>query len=131
MDCSGCWSVDTLFVASITRTHRAHSTNGVEMCSQILIELQVMHLKPRSKEILKRYSGNFPATVLDIQKTGFYMFPMHPRENVIKIATHSTGYPLQGVELTEDLLKAKLKTVVEKESVKFRKFIQEYIFSFF
>jgi glycine/D-amino acid oxidase-like deaminating enzyme len=49
----------------------------------------VFHLQVEQPE---RFAGDqFPVFTADISHTGWYGFPLHPRENVIKIANHGAG----------------------------------------
>lgn len=84
-----------------------------------------MHLKPKSAEVLNSFGGQCPVTIADIVKTGFYILPTHPLENCIKIATHTEGYPMQGVNITAEELEKKLREVLSTEVPHFRKFLKE------
>ena len=52
----------------------------------------VFHLKPSNPELFSE--ENFPVLAADIAKTGWYGFPIHPKEKVVKIANHSEGLEL-------------------------------------
>lgn len=49
----------------------------------------VFHLKPANPAIFT--PPDFVVFTADITKTGWYGFPLHPRENVVKIANHGVG----------------------------------------
>lgn len=50
----------------------------------------VWHLRPRAPE---RFSADrFPVFTADIARTGFYGFPLHPREGVVKMGHHGLGF---------------------------------------
>lgn len=52
----------------------------------------VFHLKPERAALFS--SPHFPVFGADISNTGWYGFPLHPREQVVKIARHSQGIPI-------------------------------------
>ena len=52
----------------------------------------VFHLRPRAPSLFD--STRFPVFGADIASTGWYGFPLHPREGVVKIARHGTGRSL-------------------------------------
>lgn len=49
----------------------------------------VFHFRPVEVELFK--SENFPVFTADISNTGWYGFPYHPREGIVKIARHTDG----------------------------------------
>jgi glycine/D-amino acid oxidase-like deaminating enzyme len=51
----------------------------------------VFHLSPPSPESFDAESG-FPTFMADVSQTGWYGFPLHPREGVVKIANHGVGF---------------------------------------
>ncbi len=56
----------------------------------------VFHLKTAN---LENFSlPKFVVFTADIANSGWYGFPVHPREGIIKIANHGTGLPLHPVE---------------------------------
>jgi glycine/D-amino acid oxidase-like deaminating enzyme len=56
----------------------------------------VFHLQPRDMKVLSQYTPpNFPVYTADIEYTGFYGFPAHPHEKVLKIGHHGRGYPMR------------------------------------
>jgi glycine/D-amino acid oxidase-like deaminating enzyme len=52
----------------------------------------VFHLRPSEPELFKQ--NQFPVFGADIANTGWYGFPLHPSEKVVKIANHGTGLEL-------------------------------------
>ncbi len=52
----------------------------------------VFHLKPTDPTLFT--SPDFAVFTADIARTGWYGFPFHPREQVVKIANHSVGQVL-------------------------------------
>ena len=77
----------------------------------------VFHLKPKKPELFM--PGNFPVFSADISHTGWYGFPVHPKEKVVKIALHSTGLELHR-ELDE-------RKVYPADEAKLRTFLLESI----
>lgn len=52
----------------------------------------VFHLRPAAPE---RFTGDgFPVFTADIARTGWYGFPLHPREGIVKIGNHGAGQEL-------------------------------------
>ena len=49
----------------------------------------VFHLRPRHPE--RFVAARFPVFMADIARTGWYGFPLHPREGVVKVARHAAG----------------------------------------
>lgn len=86
-----------------TQEGRKFSAGEVIVCAgnstpYLLPELQayfrvtghpVFHLQPSRPELFK--TANFSVFAADISNTGWYGFPMHPKEQVIKIAKHGPG----------------------------------------
>ena len=56
----------------------------------------VFHLKPTNSTLFT--SPDFAVFTADIAQTGWYGFPLHPREQVVKIANHSAGQVLHPVQ---------------------------------
>ncbi len=56
----------------------------------------VFHLKPRDPTLY--LPECFPVFAADIAQTGFYGFPLHPTEGVVKIALHTEGLELDPVK---------------------------------
>lgn len=75
----------------------------------------VFHLKASRPELFT--PPNFSVFGADIHNTGWYGFPLHPRENVVKIANHGPGLELHP-EKDE-------RVVTEKDIEKFRQFLRE------
>ena len=53
----------------------------------------VFHLRPEHPELFR--AERFPVFTADISRTGFYGFPLHPEEGVVKIALHDLGVALE------------------------------------
>ncbi len=49
----------------------------------------VFHLRPADEALFE--AQRFPVFTADIARTGFYGFPLHPRERIVKIALHDLG----------------------------------------
>ena len=49
----------------------------------------VFHLDPKNKSLYQ--AENLPVFAADISTTGWYGFPLHPQDKVVKIANHSEG----------------------------------------
>lgn len=74
----------------------------------------VFHLRPSRPELfVPAQSAVFTA---DISSTGWYGFPLHPREGVVKIANHGIG-----IELRPD----DERIVTEEDAQHFRQFLRE------
>lgn len=52
----------------------------------------VFHLKPANPTLFT--PSNFVVFTADIAQSGWYGFPLHPRENVVKVANHGVGQVL-------------------------------------
>jgi glycine/D-amino acid oxidase-like deaminating enzyme len=52
----------------------------------------VFHLRPSQPALFA--SPNLPVFAADISNSGWYGFPLHPREGLVKIANHGTGLTL-------------------------------------
>ena len=52
----------------------------------------VFHLKPKKPALF--ITPHFPVFSADISNTGWYGFPLHPKEKVVKVALHSEGLEL-------------------------------------
>lgn len=75
----------------------------------------VFHLRPSRPDLFTW--ENFPVFAADISNTGWYGFPTHPREGVVKIARHSSGLILDP---------RKDKRIIQKEQESAcRSFLQE------
>lgn len=49
----------------------------------------VFHLKPQNPTLFS--PPNFAVFTADVSRTGWYGFPFHPREGVVKVASHGVG----------------------------------------
>ena len=90
----------------VTREGRHFSAGHVIVCAgngtpYLLPELQsvmqvtghpVFHLKPADPTMF--VADRFPVFAADIANTGWYGFPLHPTEGVVKIANHGAGLVL-------------------------------------
>lgn len=74
----------------------------------------VFHLLPSRPELFA--PPNMAVFAADISNTGWYGFPLHPREGVVKIANHGIG-----VELHPDAE----RIVTEEDVRRFRQFLSE------
>jgi len=75
----------------------------------------VFHIKPSNPEIYK--SPNLTVFAADISNTGWYGFPLHPREGLVKIANHSAGlelHPAYDERIVNELDKENLKSFLKK-----------------
>ncbi len=77
----------------------------------------VFHLKPKNPELFS--PPRFTIFTADISNTGWYGFPLHPKEKVVKIALHSEGLELHP-EHDE-------RVVYKSDEVHFRNFLKESI----
>lgn len=75
----------------------------------------VFHLKPGKPELFQ--SPQFTVFTADISNSGWYGFPLHPREGVVKIANHGVGVELHP-ERDE-------RIVTEQDTNQFRQFLRE------
>jgi len=85
----------------------------------------VWHLRPREPE---RFTAErFPVFTADIARTGFYGFPLHPREGVVKIGHHGLGVVVEpGPAVSGD---AASLTVPVEITEKLRAFLAEHFAS--
>ncbi|MGD2157303.1 MAG: FAD-dependent oxidoreductase [Anaerolineales bacterium] len=60
------------------------------------VGLPVYHLKPADPSLFQ--PPKLPVFSVDVSQTGWYGFPLHPREGVLKIAHHGQGVPVDPVE---------------------------------
>lgn len=58
----------------------------------------VFHLRPTTIDTTQFEPPNFPVFGADVTRTGWYGFPLHPHEGVIKIANHGPGSHLHPSE---------------------------------
>jgi len=75
----------------------------------------VFHLKPANPALFA--SPDFVVFNADIRQTGWYGFPLHPREHVVKIANHGVGQ-----ELHPEMDK---RVVTESDKARLRAFLAE------
>ena len=75
----------------------------------------VFHLKPSRPELFE--APFFSVFTADISNSGWYGFPLHPREGVVKIANHGVGVELHP-ELDE-------RVVTDQDVLQFRQFLRE------
>ena len=78
----------------------------------------VFHIKPSNEE-----SYSFPSIPVfadDISNSGWYGFPLHPKEKVVKIANHGVGLTMNDPELDE-------RVVYEKDFKDLKQFLQTAI----
>jgi glycine/D-amino acid oxidase-like deaminating enzyme len=54
--------------------------------------MPVFHLKPARPELFR--AEQFPVFGADVSATGYYGFPLHPTEDVVKVANHGKGRQL-------------------------------------
>ena len=77
----------------------------------------VFHLRPARPELFR--PPNFTVFTSDISRTGWYGFPLHPSEGVVKIGNHGVG-----VELHPD---RDARVVQESEVLQLREFLREHL----
>lgn len=91
----------------------------------------VWHLQPREPELFT--ADRFPVFTADVARTGFYGFPIHPREGIVKIGHHGVGVepdfqastdsltvPEASTERLRSFLHANLPSLADAEIVKTR-----------
>ena len=76
----------------------------------------VFHLHPSKPDIFN--SQHLPVFAADISNTGWYGFPLHPKEKVVKVANHGTGVAINDPEKDE-------RVVYENDFFQLRKFLGE------
>lgn len=76
----GSWMVEQNFVPELSRNFRRTYH-------------PVWHLAPRDPE--RFVADLFPVFTADIARTGFYGFPLHPREGVVKMGHHGLGVAIE------------------------------------
>ena len=77
----------------------------------------VFHLKPKNPELFK--PQYFPVFAADISNSGWYGFPLHPKEKVVKLALHSEGLELHP-EHDE-------RVIYKEDEMRLRAFLRESI----
>ncbi len=85
----------------------------------------VWHLRPREPE---RFTADrFPVFTADIARTGFYGFPLHPREGVVKMGHHGLGVVVEPGEPGPALVSEPASLTVPAEiTEKLRAFLAEH-----
>jgi glycine/D-amino acid oxidase-like deaminating enzyme len=84
----------------------------------------VWHLKPSNPELFT--ADRFPVFTADIARTGFYGFPVHPTEGVVKMGHHGVGVAPRVASKPEPEEPANgALTVPEDKTAKFRSFLAE------
>ncbi|MEM7353204.1 MAG: FAD-dependent oxidoreductase [Acidobacteriota bacterium] len=115
--------------AVVTREGETFRAGGVIVCAgawtpYLLPELRsvmratghpIFHLKPARPELFD--PPDFVVFTADVANTGWYGFPLHPREGVLKVANHGVGQPLHP-ERDE-------RTVAEHDIAELRRFLAD------
>jgi glycine/D-amino acid oxidase-like deaminating enzyme len=78
----------------------------------------VFHLQPEQTDLFTY--PQFTVFAADISQTGWYGFPLHPKEKVIKVANHGIGLEIKNPELDE-------RVVYEKDIEDLRRFLKDSI----
>ena len=78
----------------------------------------VFHIKPGRPELFTK--PGFSVFAADISNTGWYGFPLHPKDKVVKIANHGIGVEIKDPEHDE-------RVVNEKDIDRLRNFLKESI----
>jgi glycine/D-amino acid oxidase-like deaminating enzyme len=78
-----------VIVAAGTWTHVLLPELGSVMRS---VGQPVFHLRPNEPELFT--APSFTVFTADIERSGWYGFPLHPREGVVKVANHGPGVQL-------------------------------------
>ena len=73
----------------------------------------VFHIKPNKKKGFS--ASNLPVFAADISNTGWYGFPLHPEEGVVKMAKHTNGL-IMNANLDD-------RRITDKEVDDFRSFL--------
>jgi glycine/D-amino acid oxidase-like deaminating enzyme len=66
--------------------------------------MPVFHLRPARSELFE--AARFPVFGADIAATGYYGFPLHPSERVVKIANHGPGRAVDPASAVERVVSA-------------------------
>lgn len=85
----------------------------------------VFHFSLPEQQLKKFEPPNFLVYTADIENTGFYGFPAHPHEKVLKIGHHGRGYPMKRQIVDKESLDKKMRSILQIEEKKFRQFIEE------
>jgi glycine/D-amino acid oxidase-like deaminating enzyme len=78
----------------------------------------VFHIKPGQPELFAY--PKMAVIAADISNTGWYGFPLHPKEKVVKIANHGIGLEIKNPEQDE-------RVVYESDIIQLRQFLKESI----
>ena len=90
---------------------------GLKSCMKITGH-PVFHIKPKQEDLFKFPA--MPVFAADISNTGWYGFPLHPKEKVVKIANHGTGVQINDPEKDE-------RIVYKKDIEQMREFLKTSI----
>ena len=82
--------------------------------------MPVFHLRPADPEPFR--AERFPVFGADITATGYYGFPLHPTEGVVKIANHGVGRAMSAAAMEPN---APERTVTGEETARLRAFLAE------
>ncbi len=101
------WTLDSGRITEVIATEgQRYTPHEVVLCAgswtqQLLPELKpvmratghpIFHLKPSQPQLFT--PPHFVVFTADISGTGWYGFPLHPTEGVVKVANHGVGVPL-------------------------------------
>jgi len=84
----------------------------------------VWHLRPAQPQLFT--ADRFPVFTADVARTGYYGFPLHPREGVVKIGNHGPGLepegdalrvPAPATEALREFLRARIPPLAGAELV--------------
>lgn len=81
------------------------------------VGMPVFHLKPQDPMLFE--VPKLAVFSADVTESGWYGFPLHPKESVVKIAHHGQGIPVHPI--TDE------RVVTEYETTQLRKFLAESI----
>jgi glycine/D-amino acid oxidase-like deaminating enzyme len=85
----------------------------------------VFHFRPPTDAVGQQFAApNLVPFTADIAKTGFYGFPLHPTEKIVKVGHHSEGYAIDAAAgASREGLQALAERVRASEEAKFRVFL--------
>ncbi len=124
------WTTDSTGVTGVvTREGESFSAGCVIVCvgawtPALVPELRPMirstghpifHLKLRNPEPFT--SPRFAVFTADVANTGWYGFPVHPREEVVKVANHGVGLEVDPVHGE--------RVVTDQDKIELRRFLKE------
>eukprot|EP01116_Phalansterium_solitarium_P022255 TRINITY_DN7283_c0_g1_i1.p1 TRINITY_DN7283_c0_g1~~TRINITY_DN7283_c0_g1_i1.p1 ORF type:complete len:433 (+),score=106.84 TRINITY_DN7283_c0_g1_i1:144-1442(+) len=85
----------------------------------------VFHFALPDQQSVAKYSApTFPVYCADIQTSGFYGFPFHPREKCLKVGFHGLGHSILDKRIDRGVLEDVLGSVRATELAKFRAFLE-------